>query len=286
MEVTYRAYRSEDQDEVLGLLEDAHLEASSLAYCLRHFPQYGLVAEKDQKIVGCGAHGESDGDGRTICGVFVCQEERRQKIGTALFWRLQNQMRSAGVKTAICDYEKGEAEMGFAESKGLEAMYASRYMSYDGPRLAELKGEFAPYEDADYPEVQKLVSEAFYQMQAAVGMKNPKPEQPSEEQRAEYRSARQNIFVCREHSANTSGGEIVAMVRLDEDEIDTLAVRTDKQGQGWGKSMLSYAVNVLKDRGYEKAYLWVVVGNPAIRMYHNMQWIVESTHIFASKKLS
>lgn len=279
MEITYRAYEAGDREKIQNMLQEMHLEFSSLAYCLEHAPKHGLVAEKAGEIVGYGCHGEPDAQGRTICGVLIWPAERRQGIGTELYEHMAESMRSLGVVTAVGDYEQNEEAEGFASSLGFEHTHTSRYMSYDGEELSEIKGDIAAYQDEDYETVQKLVSEAFYQMQCQVGFPSPEREKPSEEEREEYRKAAEDIFVCREN------GEIVAMVQLDDNEIDTLAVRSDKQGQGWGRSMLSYGVNTILKRGWNKAYLWVVVGNPAIRLYHNMQWIVEGTYIFASKKL-
>lgn len=279
MEINYRAYQEQDQEVILQMLDEFHLRPSSLEYCLRRFPQNGLVALEGDRLVGCGFHGEADPEGGAMCQVFVHPDARRRRIGSTLLWRLQERMTQQGIRKLICDFEKNPAEIAFAEVKGLVPYFASRYMSYCGERCPVDAMPVEPYRDEDYEEVQKLVSEAFYQMQQKAGFPNPVPEPPSEQQRREYLDNASHLFVYRQQ------GEIIGFVSLDEDEIDCIAVRVDKQGQGIGKKLLLFATNELFSRGYQKIYLWVVVGNPAIRLYHRMQWVVESTHIFAGKEL-
>lgn len=268
MEVMYRAYQEQDREAVWKLLEQAHLTHGTLTYCMRHFPQYGLVALEGQEIVGCGFRAAANENGRASCGVYVCPVYRRKRIGTTLLWRLQEAMKEEGIQRLASMYELGTEGELFAKAKGLEPVHMVRYMSYEGEALEVQKGEFAPYQDEYYEEIHALLNEAFAEKRES-----------NEEERAHYREAQQDIFVCREE------GAIVAVAFLQDNEIRRLAVRADKQGQGWGRAMLSFSVNTLQQRGYEKCYLWVMVGNQAIRAYHNMKWVVEGTYAFASKNI-
>ncbi len=268
MEVIYRAYQEQDQEAVWALLEQAHLTHGTLMYCMRHFPQYGMVAVDGQEIVGCGFRGKANENGRAGCGIYVCPAQRRNRIGTTLLWRLQENMKAEGIQTLASMYELGTEGELFAKAKGLEPVHMVRYMSYEGEALEVQKGEFAQYQDEDYEEIHALLNGAFAETR-----------QPSEEERAHYRAKQEDIFVCRENES------IVAVAFLQDHEIRRLAVRVDKQGEGWGRAMLSFAVNTLQQRGYEKCYLWVMVGNQAIRAYHNMKWVVEGTYAFANKNI-
>lgn len=268
MEVTYRAYREQDQEAVLQLLENAHLAHGTLLYCMRHFPEYGLVAIREGSIIGCGFRSQANENGRAGCGVYVRPEERRKRIGTTLLWRLQEGMQGDGIQKMGCMYEEGSEGELFAQAKGMEPAHTVRYMSYEGEPLEIEKGDISGYQDHDYEEVRQLLSGAFGEVR-----------QPSEEEKASYHARKQDIFVCRE------AGQIVAVASLQDNEIRRLAVRADRQGQGWGRAMISFSINELQKRGYEKCYLWVMVGNHAIRTYHNLKWVVEGTYIFASKSI-
>lgn len=102
---------------------------------------------------------------------------------------------------------------------------------------------------------------------------------PSEKQKSAYKENTDNIFILRNNN------EIVAVVRIEDNEIDGVAVAVDKQGKGYGKNLVSYSVNKLLDRGCEKVTLWVVEGNSAKFLYEKLGFTVDRMHEFVIKNI-
>jgi len=64
-----------------------------------------------------------------------------------------------------------------------------------------------------------------------------------------YKENSENIFVLRAYN------KIVAVVIIDDNEIDGVTVAIDKQGNGYGKTLVSYSINKLLYRGCQKVSL-------------------------------
>lgn len=274
-DVRFMEYGKAHRPAVDRMIEDAFVR-EDMAGCMDSFPQYATLALLGCEIVGVSAF---TGEGaRRSFTLYVHPAYRERGIGTQLIAETERRMRGAGTEEATCDFLDKEPENTFAGHRGYQRWFDSNYMRYTGQRREAPAADIAAYQDADYDACQRLVSRAFHEMRLLVGMDSAL-EKPSEAQRMHYRNNAGNTFLLR------AAGEIVAVLKLDGDEIDSLAVRNDMQGRGYGKLMLAYGINTLLDRGAKDITLWVVEGNPAKRLYQGMGFGVMRLHRFVKRCL-
>ena len=73
-------------------------------------------------------------------------------------------------------------------------------------------------------------------------------------------------------------GYVGLSILYERCEITTLAVRTDYQGKGYGKKLLTYAIDIAKDRECEVAALEVRVDNTvALSLYVGFGFVTVRT---------
>lgn len=121
------------------------------------------------------------------------------------------------------------------------------------------------YSDEDYLQGHALYAQAFHEMRIKVGdFPESMVEQPSEKNRQGWNADATNRFTWEEN------GEIVAHGHLEGNEIGSVSVRTDLQGQGIGKNFVMYLCNEIYNRGYKEVVLWCVVGNNARKLYDSL----------------
>lgn len=274
MNLCIKEYKYEYKDEVNELISDDDFVRNDVISCLNRWPQYGSIVVVESEVVGVGVFtGVSK---KTSMTFYVKPAKRKKGIGTALLKHLEDTMRNVGVKEIVCDFRINDVEKTFLYKNGYNYWFKSNFMTYNGSKLAVDNDEIINYEDKYYHECQKVFSEAFHKMRLSVGLDSTLS-LPSDEERNQYKENAENIFLLRKN------GEIVAAVRLEANEIDSLAVGVEHQHKGYGKALLSYAVNRLLDKGYTTVALWVVEGNSARFLYEKVGFIKERVHEFVVK---
>lgn len=278
MELSIKAYSEAYQSAAWELIaEDSYVQADIIK-CLKEWPECGLVIEHACEPVAVGVFTGVFWDKKTSVTLYVKPSERRKGIGSYLLQALEEAMRNKGVQVVVSDFKINEPERSFLYKQGYKRWFASNFMTYVGETLLVSKYEIMQYEDKDYEACHEIVSRAFHEMRLSVGMESTL-DASSEEGRIGYQKNAENTFVLRDN------GQIVAVLSLEENEIDALAVRVDQQGKGYGRALASYAINQLLHRGAEKINLWVVEGNPAIHLYEKLGFIKERTHEFVTHTL-
>ncbi|EPY2272279.1 GNAT family N-acetyltransferase [Clostridium sporogenes] len=144
-------------------------------------------------------------------------------------------------------------------------------MVYIGDKLTVDNFEIRNYDDKNYDECQKIFSEAFHKMCLLVGLESTLS-CLSKKQKNAYKENSENIFVLRAYN------KIIAVVIIDDNEIDGVTVAIDKQGSGYVKTLVSYSINKLLDRGCQKVSLWVLEGNPAKFLYEKLGFTTKHMH--------
>ncbi|MBU3130158.1 GNAT family N-acetyltransferase [Clostridium tagluense] len=276
MELSIKEYKNKYKSVISDFITDNSFVREDIVGCLDRWPQYGLIVKGEYGVLAVGVFsGESKTTSMTL---YVKASKRKEGIGSMLIKSIEESMRNVGVEEVVCDFKANELEKSFLYKNGYKHWFYSNFMTYTGGKLAVANHEIINYEDKYYAECQKVFSESFHKMRLLVGLESTLS-LPSEEERKEYKENAENIFVLRDSN------KIVAVVRLEGNEIDAVAVSVEDQGKGYGKSLVSYAVDKLLDRGCTKVHLWVVEGNSAKFLYEKLDFITERTHEFVIKSI-
>ncbi len=276
MDMYIEQYKNEYKSEINELISDDSFVRKDVIACLEQYPQYGVIVKDECGVLAVGIF--TGADKKSSMTLYVKPSRRREGIGTMLLKALENNMRNAGIEEIVCDFKDNELEKMFLYKNGYKNWFYSNFMVYIGDKLTVDNCEIINYEDKDYDECHKIFSEAFHKMRLLVGLESTLS-RPNEKQKESYKENAENIFVLR------ADNKIVAATILDDNEIDGVAVAIDKQGKGYGKKLVSYSVNKLLDRGFQKVSLWVVEGNPAKFLYEKLGFTTERMHEFVIKNV-
>ncbi len=261
---------------ILDLLTDDDFVMKDVMSCIDEFPECAMMVTSDNDIVAIGVYtGVSK---RTSFTLYVNPSRRNEGIGSFLLTSLEKEMSEKGVEEIVCDYEVSDSIRAFILKKGYQSWFLSNYMIFTEIVKPISQLDISTFKDSDYTEVQNLCSEAFHRMRLSVGLTSTL-DTPSEEERSSFLEKAEDIFILRENQ------KIIAAATVSRNEIDQIAVLVDKQGMGYGKALLEYTLNKLRDRGFDQITLWVVEGNSAKKLYEKSGFKVDRLHEFIKKKL-
>lgn len=272
-----RDYKESDIQEIEKFILDEFVKID-IINCLKGWPSCAIVAEENEKVIAVAVF--TGIDIITSITLYVKEEKRKQGIGSKLIKKLEEKAELLGVKKISCDFKVNEREENFISQNGYKDNFYSNFMVYDKGILdiEEKNYSFINYEERDYLEVQKLINEAFYRMLSSIGIETEQIK-PSEEEKTSYEESKKNMFLLR------IDNEIVGVIKLINSEIDGIAIKIEKQGQGYGKDLLKYGINYLLNKGKKKVYLWAIEGNKAKYLYEKVGFKVERVHKFMIKEL-
>jgi len=276
LSIYIKEYNNEYKGVISALISDNSYVRDDIIGNLDRCPVCGIIIEDGESVVAVGVF--TGVRKKTSMTLYVKPSKRKAGIGTMLLKALEEKMRNEGIEEVVCDFKVNEVEKSFLYKNGYKHWFISNYMTYTGGEIRIDNHDIVNYEDEYYYECQKLLSEAFHQMRLSVGLEST-PSIPSEEQKQDYKENAENIFVLRVNN------KIVAVVELEGDEIDTVAVDINYQGKGFGKAIVSYVINKILSKGCAKVPLWVVEGNTAKFLYENLGFSKERTHEFVSKSI-
>lgn len=256
-----RAYKQEDLESVRAMAWEDQYVQEDILKCLSEFQDCGIVAELGEKVVGVGVF--TGPHQETSMTFYVTPAHRRKGIGTQLVKALEEKMKGLEVQRVVVDFKENREIKLFMEKKAYVQWFRSHFMTYEGTELEQKACEIIPYEDSYYEACQKISSIAFHEMRLRVGLESSIA-QPSEEGREHYRNNAEDIFILKE------GEEVIGCYGVADDELDWVTVDTNKQGQGYGKQLVTHAINTCLERGHEKIVLWCVEKNTARSLYEKV----------------
>lgn len=272
IEKYHENYRSSIED----LLREDEFVKKDIMSCLDEFPECAMMVKSGSDILAIGVYtGISK---RTSFTLYVKSSRRNEGIGSFLLTSLEKEMSEKGVEEIVCDFKVSDSIRSFIIKKGYQSWFHSNYMVCTENIKPISQLDISTYKDSDYLKVQNICSEAFHRMRLSVGLTSTL-DTPSEEERSSYLEKAEDIFVLRENQ------EIIAAAMVSRNEIDKIAVSVDKQGMGYGKSLLEYTLHKLRERGFDQITLWVVEGNPAKVLYEKSGYKIVRLHEFVKKKL-
>ena len=164
--------------------------------------------------------------------------------------------------------DRGESQR-FFRDRGFAYWYSMDHLLYDGPKMPEsclaAGVEIRPYEDEHFEEFVRAMADAFIPQRRFFDFRphDVRELYEREDGRGRTLQSRDDKFVLLDN------GKLAAIVELEGNFIDTVGVDLAARGKGYGKALMQFSVNLLRDRGHKNVETSVVLGNvPAWRLYN------------------
>ena len=271
-EIIIRSYEVErDRDKILQmLLEDKAVQDQFLAR-EKQGCDIVWVAYCNEKLVGMISHAGSYKRVKFL--EYVAYEYRHHGIGMLLFKQADEYyVQNEWTERVQCSFQANDqCTANFLRKNGFYR-YCSLYeMQYIGEFLPEGLAKIRSYMDEDFPAYKDISESAFWIMRNKVDMTPNCYESLGENERVYMSQHSNDYFVLLENDS------IVAIGGIRENKLNLLAVRPDKQNQGYGRILASYIINELINRGNKEVALYCVVGNPAYFLYRSLGFQVVGT---------
>lgn len=90
----------------------------------------------------------------------------------------------------------------------------------------------------------------------------------------------------KERLVYVQGSEIIGYAHVVGNEIGSISVKSQYQGQGIGRMFMKFICNKILDEGYKAVSLFCVVGNWAKRLYDSLGFIEVYTFDYAIKSVN
>jgi mycothiol synthase len=153
-------------------------------------------------------------------------------------------------------------------------------MKYTGNRFDITEQLIRNYCDKDYDSAHEMYAKAFHEMRVSVGdFPDSIIERPSENMRKYWAKTADERFVYIHDDV------IVGYAHIDGDEIGSVSVRSQYQGQGIGQNFVKYICNKILDNGNDEVSLYCVLGNKARRLYDRLGFQEVYTAEYATKSV-
>jgi len=230
---------------------------------------------KDHSLVGVMEITESH---EPFLYVYINTPYRRQGIGGAAL-SLGEQRVSSQAERFRTFYRLDHPEQKlFASKHGYKRVYSSTFMEYSGDSFEIASLPIRGYNDDDYEIAHDLYARAFHEMRTRVGFfPESVVESSSETMRKQWAATKQERYVY------TQDGIVVGYAHVVGNDIGSISVDPQKQGQGIGRLFLKYLVNEIIGQGYASVLLACVVGNWAKRLYDSVGFVDLYDAEFATK---
>ncbi|WP_256310794.1 GNAT family N-acetyltransferase [Tissierella carlieri] len=166
----------------------------------------------------------------------------------------------------------------FANKHGYTRKFSSVYMRYSGSQFDVQELFIRNYCDDDYESAHEMYAKAFHEMRISVGdFPDSVIEQPNDKMRQYWAETSNERLVYIRNS------EIVGYAHIDGNEIGSVSVKSQKQGQGIGRSFVKYICNKILAEGNEAVFLYCVAGNRAKSLYDSLGFQEIYTCEYATK---
>ncbi len=233
----------------------------------------------DSELVGIAQLEEGK---RAYLYVFINPINRSKGIGSKAIVLCENRLLGTGTEEVMSTYNCVDVmAKTFAHKKGFERKFASTFMRYIGKSFDLPEISVRKYCDEDYEAAHELYAVAFHEMRMRVGdFPDSVVQKPSEEMRGLWAKS------ANERLVYTIDGEIVGYAHLEGNEIGSIAIKSEYQGQGFGRNFVKYICNAILLDGYSSVDLYCVVGNKARLLYDLLGFQAIFTAEYAIKRYS
>lgn len=220
----------------------------------------------DGSVKGCAVVSIPRNSEASECDVWIYTHpnEREKGIGSAL-WRVAE--RAANEFSPAVLYTEyrldGNPSRAFFQSRGFQRQWAFQLLAYRQATPSKPMLDIRTYEDSDFPAYLAIRQSAFTALADAYGWSNEEATDSSRRQQMLREHA--DIFLLFED------GLPVGIGRIHRHYIDTIAVRPECQGRGYGRALVEHCLHELRARGVQEPGLVVATKNQsAIGLYQRL----------------
>lgn len=198
--------------------------------------------------------------------LFINVPYRCNGIGDMALNLCEQILRDAGAVTITTTYRiDHNASKSFAKKHGYIRSFSSTCMEYNGYQFDIPLLSIREYNDDDYESAHEMYARAFHEMRIRVGdFPDSVVEQPNDSMRKYWALAKKERLVY------VQGSEIIGYSHVVGNEIGSISVKSQYQGQGIGRMFMKCIINKILEEGYKTARLYCVVGNWAKQLYDSL----------------
>ncbi|NBG88838.1 GNAT family N-acetyltransferase [Isachenkonia alkalipeptolytica] len=279
MELQYEKYTKNQQESVMEMIGKDPEQRDYLRSVLELESGKVRVVYGKKEILGL-VQIEPEKDTSFVI-VYVPLNHRNRGLGSRILQYAEEVLHQEETKKIMTTYSMNhENSKGFAKKHGYERLFSSAYLKRSDGKFTIEQVPVRPYRDEDFEEAFTLSAKAFHEMRLRVGdFPDSAVGKPSEGICSAWKQDAGNRYI---YELN---GEIAGYGRLEGNEIESISVRTDLQGQGIGMKFTRYLCNELYNRGNKEIYLWCVVGNKARNLYDHLGFREVFVSEFALKSI-
>lgn len=213
--------------------------------------------------------------------IFVDPTHRHKGIASKVLTDCERLLREGGSSEILTSYKSNnEISKYFVSKFSYKTKFRSKYMTYTGDTFKLPELSIRNYLAEDYSRAFRLSSKAFHVMRLSTGyFPESKIAEPTEESRTFWTKTVNERFIY------TDGDEIIGHARVVDNEIDSISIRSDYQGKGFGRNFMKYICNQVLNSGHDSVALYCVDGNVAINLYESLGFKEVYTAEFSVKQL-
>lgn len=277
MNITVREMSDTDYEKAYELINFEDADAEFLLAFKNKEKNFNCIFDDDQ-LVGIV---QLIIDKNAFLYIFITPEFRYKGIGWNAFKLCEERLYSNGVEKITTTYRTENTQSkAFANKLGYTRNFSSAYMKYSGDRFDIPEQLIREYCDKDYDSAHEMYAKAFHEMRVNVGdFPDSVIEQPSENMRKYWaKTADERLVYIRD-------GIIVGYAHIDGNEIGSVSVRYQYQGQGIGRNFVKYICNKILDEGNDAVSLYCVIGNKARNLYDSLGFQEVYIAEYASKSI-
>ena len=222
-----------------------------------------------------------DDDTKGYLYLYIFPEYRRKGYGTLAAHAAQQQIQASPLVSLTTVYgSNNPAAERFAEKCGFAKKYSSALMTYPGTPFEDKALPVRQYRDEDFDDAFALSSEAFHLMRLSTGcFPDSVINTPDGKTRQLWAETAEERYVY------VLNGEVIGYARIDGAELDTVAIKPARQGQGLGREFVKYLTNIILKQEDEAPFLYCVVGNRKARqLYDSLGYREVTCNTYAVKK--
>jgi len=218
---------------------------------------------------------------RSYIYVFIDAKYRLKGIAKKVIALAEEKIKHDQLIEIVSSYKKDDPiGKALVDKYHYSRKFSSIYMKYTGD-LFDVKEEenIRRYMDSDYEAAHKMYALAFHKMRLSTGdFPDSILEEPSEKMREHWaKTSHERLVYLHE-------GEVLAYARVLGNEIASIAVRPENQGQGIGNKFMKSICNSILSQGHESVDLFCVSGNKAKKLYDTLAFKDVYTKVMVIKE--
>jgi mycothiol synthase len=276
MGIIIRQLTDMDYDKASNILKFEDVDAEFIEAFQNKEKMYSIWNEND--LVGIAQLKERK---KAFAYVFIDTLYRCNGIGDMALILCEEILHDAKADTIMTNYRiDHDTFKSFAKKHGYIRSFSSTYMKYKGDMFDIPFLSIREYNDEDYESAHELYARAFHEMRTRVGdFPDSVKEQPNDCMRNHWASTKKERFVY------VQDNEIIGYAHVVGNEIGSISVKSQYQGQGIGRIFMKFICNKILEEGYKEVSLYCVVGNWAKRLYDSLGFVEIYTVEYAIKSV-